>query len=300
MMRFIPDGKGRDMKNNLDKKGLTGFWRVLFLFLTAAIFLTMFLPMWNVFVVSTSTALDSSQSGIKLWWTTFSLEGFFYVFRVTKMARPFLNSLFITTLGTMIQVLLSALAGYVLIQKSLPFKNFISSFIMLTMMVPGDLTLISVYQLNKQLSLLNTYQGLVLNGLVSGFSIMMMRNYFETVPYSLAESARMDGAGELKIFGSIYMPISLPGFATVFFMEYVARWNSIMLPATLITDEKKYTLPLMLKQMIMSVDSTSGTAATPDNAIMAAIVISTIPLLIIYMFAQRFLMEGINMGAVKG
>ncbi len=288
------------MKNNLDKKGLTGFWRVLFLFLTAAIFLTMFLPMWNVFVVSTSTALDSSQSGIKLWWTTFSLEGFFYVFRVTKMARPFLNSLFITTLGTMIQVLLSALAGYVLIQKSLPFKNFISSFIMLTMMVPGDLTLISVYQLNKQLSLLNTYQGLVLNGLVSGFSIMMMRNYFETVPYSLAESARMDGAGELKIFGSIYMPISLPGFATVFFMEYVARWNSIMLPATLITDEKKYTLPLMLKQMIMSVDSTSGTAATPDNAIMAAIVISTIPLLIIYMFAQRFLMEGINMGAVKG
>ena len=109
--------------------------------------------------------------------------------------------------------------------------------------------------------MLNTYQGLVLNGLVSGFSIMMMRNYFETVPYSLAESARMDGAGELKIFGSIYMPISLPGFATVFFMEYVARWNSIMLPATLITDEKKYTLPLMLKQMIMSVDSTSGTAA---------------------------------------
>jgi len=299
-MRFIPDGKGRDMKNNLDKNGLTGIWKALFLFLTAAIFLAMFLPMWNVFVVSTSTALDSSQSGIKLWWTKFSVEGFFYVFRVTKMARPFLNSLFITTAGTVIQVLLSALAGYVLIQKSLPFKNVISSFIMLTMMVPGDLTLISVYQLNKQLSLLNTYQGLVLNGLVSGFSIMMMRNYFETVPYSLAESARMDGAGELKIFGSIYMPISLPGFATVFFMEYVARWNSIMLPATLITDEKKYTLPLMLKQMIMSVDSTSGTAATPDNAIMAAIVISTIPLLIIYMFAQRFLLEGINMGAVKG
>ena len=144
------------MKNNLDKKGLTGFWRVLFLILTAAIFLTMFLPMWNVFVVSTSTALDSSQSGIKLWWTAFSVEGFFYVFRVTKMARPFLNSFFITTLGTVIQVLLSALAGYVLIQKSLPLKNFISSFIMLTMMVPGDLTLISVYQLNKQLSLLNT------------------------------------------------------------------------------------------------------------------------------------------------
>lgn len=300
MMKFIPDGKGRNMKSKIGKNNLTGFWQVVFWFLTAVIFFAMFLPMWNVIVVSTSTALDSSEGGIKLWWSAFSMEGFYYVFRVTKMARPFLNSLFITTVGTVIQVVLSALAGYVLIQKNFPFKNFVSSFVMLTMMVPGDLTLISVYQLNKQLALLNTYQGMVLNGLVSGFSIMMMRNYFETVPYSLAESARMDGAGELRIFGSIYMPVSLPGFATVFFMEYVARWNSIMLPATLITDEKKYTLPLMLKQMIMSVDSTSGTAAIPDNAIMAAIVISTLPLLIIYVFAQRFLLEGINMGAVKG
>ena len=127
----------------------------------------------------------------------------------------------------------------------------------------------------------------------------MMRNYFETVPYSLAESARMDGAGELKIFLRVYLPVSLPGMATIFFMEYVARWNSIMLPATLITDESKYTLPLMLKQMILSVDSTSGTMAVPDNAIMAAIVVSTVPLLLIYIFAQRFLLEGIQMGAVK-
>lgn len=287
------------MNGELNKNRLTAFWRVLFGVLAVWIFLMMFLPMWNVFVVSTSTALDSGQSGIKLWWNEFSLEGFEYVFRVAKMARPFLNSLLVTTTGTMIQVMLSSLAGYVLIQKELPFKGILSSFIMLTMMIPGDLTLISVFQLNKQLSLLNTYQGLILNGLVSGFSIMMMRNYFDTVPYSLAESARIDGAGELKIFRNIYMPISVPGAATVFFMEYAARWNTIMLPATLITDEKKYTLPLMLKQMIMSVDSTSGTAATPDNAIMAAIVVSALPLLVIYVFAQKFLLEGINMGAVK-
>ena len=278
---------------------LTLPWRVLFGILTAVIAAVMLLPMWNVLVLSTSTALDASQSGVKLWWNKFSIEGFTYVFAVTKMLRPFLNSLFVTTVGTAIQVVLAALAGYVLVQRDLPLRGVISSFIMLTMMIPGDLTLISVYQLNKQLALLNTYEGLILNGLISGFSIMMMRNYFETVPYSLGESARIDGAGEIKIFAGIYMPISLPGLATVFFLEYVARWNTIMLPATLITDESMYTLPLMLKQMILSVDSTSGTAAIPDNAIMAAIVISTAPLLLIYLFAQRFLMEGINMGAVK-
>lgn len=287
------------MKGELNKNKVTGVWRILFLVLTVIIFVITFLPMWNVIVVSTSTALDSSQSGVKLWWNKFSMEGFDYVFRVTKMARPFLNSFMVTTIGTVIQVILSALAGYVLIQKDLPFKGLITSFIMTTMMIPGDLTLISVYQLNKQLSLLNSYQGLILNGLVSGFSIMMMRNYFNTVPYSLAESARMDAAGELKIFSSIYMPISLPGLGTVFFMEYVGKWNSIMLPATLITDESKYTLPLMLKQMILSTGSTSGTAVAPDNAIMATIVISTVPLLLIYIFAQKFLMEGLNMGAVK-
>lgn len=279
---------------------ITGIWAVLFYILTFIIFILMFLPMWNVLVVATSTALDSSQNGIKLWWNAFSIEGFRYVFEVTKMATPFLNSVFVTSVGTVIQVILASLAGYVLIQKDLPFKKALSSFIMVTMMIPGDLTLISVYQLNKQLHLLNSYEGLILNGLISGFSILMMRNYFETVPYSLAESARMDGAGEMKIFFGIYLPVSLPGLATIFFMEYVARWNSIMLPATLITDESKYTLPLMLKQMILSVDTTSGTMSIPDNAIMAAIVISTVPLLIIYVFAQKFLLEGISMGAVKG
>ncbi len=278
---------------------LKGGWAVLFIVLALITAVTMFLPMWEVFVVGTSSTLDSSSAGLKLWWHEFSLEGFEYVFRVTKLAKPFLNSLFVTTTGTVIQVLLAALAGYVLIQKELPFRNAISSFIMLTMMVPGDLTLISVYQLNKQLHLLNSYQGLILNGLISGFSIMMMRNYFQTVPYTLEEAARIDGSGEFGIFARIYMPISLPGLATVFFMEYVARWNSIMLPATLVTDESLYTLPVMLKAMIMSTESTSGTSVAPDNAIMAAIIITTVPLLLIYVFAQKFLLNGISMGAVK-
>ena len=260
----------------------------------------MAVPMWNVLVVATSSRLSASQSGIKLWWDSFSLDGFQYVFTVTKLLRPFLNSLFVTTVATVIQVILSSFAGYVLIQKDLPFKGAITSFVMLTMMIPGDLTLISVYQLNKQLSLLNSYTGLIMNGLISGFSILLMRNFFETVPYSLAEAARIDGAGEVHIFRTIYLPISLPGLATVFFMEYVSKWNSIMLPATLVTEQNLYTLPLMLKAMILTDASTSGTSFAPDNAVMAAIIISTVPLLLIYIFAQQYLLEGMNLGAEKG
>ena len=266
----------------------------------AVIVIVMALPMWNVIVVSTTTSLEASRSGLTLWWREFSLEGFFYVFQVSKLGRPFLNSLLVTTVGTVIQVTLSSIAGYVLIQQHLPLRRFITSFVMLTMMIPGDLTMISIYQLNRDLHLLNTYAGLILNGLISGFSILLMRNYFESISFTLSESSRIDGASELRIFSNIYMPVSLPGLATVFFMEYVARWNSITIPAAILTKESMYTLPLKLKTMILSTDSTSGTAQIPGNAIMAAIVITAAPLLLIYIFAQRFLLSGLNLGVTKG
>lgn len=286
-------------KNSALKNELRAPQKIAVNLVLLVIVLLMALPMWNVIVVSTSSKLSASQSGMKLWWDSFSLDGFRYVFKVTKLFRPFLNSLFVTTVATVIQVILSSFAGYVLIQKDLPFKGAITSFIMLTMMIPGDLTLISVYQLNKQLGLLNSYTGLIVNGLISGFSILLMRNYFDTVPYSMAEAARIDGAGEIRIFMKMFLPTSLPGLATVFFMEYVGKWNSIMLPATLITDQKKYTMPLMLKAMIQNDSSVSGTAIAPQNAVMATIVISTIPLLLIYVFAQKYLLAGMNLGAEK-
>ncbi len=282
------------------KNELSTFQKFIGGVILSAIFLIMFVPMWNVIVMSTSTALDASASGIKLWWTKFSIDGYRYVFEVAKLGRPFLNSLFVSTVGVVLQVVLSAFAGYVLIQRDLPGKKLITSFVMLTMMVPGDLTLISIYQMNKQLGLLNSYAGLIANGLVSGFSILVMRNYFIFVPHSLAESSRLDGASELKIFTGIFLPLSIPGLATVFFMEFVAKWNSIMLPATLVTKQELFTLPLMLKALIIQTEvSTSGTAMAPNNAIMAAVLISTAPLLLIYVFAQQFLISGLSLGSSK-
>lgn len=286
------------IKNKLANE-LTTPQKVVSVIVLAFIFIIMVIPFWNTIVVSTSSALSATEGGVKLWWDDFSFEGYHYVFKVTKLLQPFLNSLYVTSIGVVAQVILSAFAGYVLIQKDLPLRGLITSFVMLTMMIPGDLTLISIYQMNKQLNLLNSYTGLIVNGLVSGFSILLMRNYFTSVPYSLSESARIDGASELRIFAGIYLPISKPGLATVFFMEYVAKWNTIMLPATLITDQNKYTLPLMLKAMIVQDNSTSGAALAPDNAVMATIVISTIPLLLIYIFAQRYLLAGMNLGATK-
>lgn len=291
-MKKNADGVKRRNELNSAQKAVM----YLFLLLVGA---TMFLPMWNVLVVSTTTTLEASRSGVQLWWRAFSIEGFTYVFKVSKLARPFFNSALVTTVGTVIQTVLASFAGYVLIQRDLPFKKAITSFVMLTMMIPGDLTMISIYQLNRDLHLLNSYAGLILNGLIAGSSILLMRNYFKSISYTLAESARIDGASELRIFAGIFLPISLPGLATVFFMDFVSRWNSITIPAAILTDEAMYTLPLKLKAMILSTNSVSGTAQIPDNAIMAAIVITALPLLAIYVFAQKFLLSGLNLGATK-
>ena len=199
---------------------LSPFFRLINILFLSFIFLIMVIPMWNVIVISTSSELSSASYGIKLWWSDPpSLEGYAYVFKVINLLQPILNSLFVSVISTLAQVILSSLAGYILIQKDMPFQHWLTSFVFITMMVPGDLTLVSIYQLNKQLLLINTYAGLIINGLVSGFCIMLMRNYFLSVPYSLAESARMDGGGEFLIFWRIYMPLSISGTATTFFFS---------------------------------------------------------------------------------
>ncbi len=264
------------------------------------VFFTMMIPMINVLAVAFSTRLGSMEPGVILWPREFSVEGFVTIWQRANLSRAFSNSSFVSVTATFIQVILSALAGYVLVQKDLPFRKAISSVILFTMMIPGDLTLISIYALNKQLGLLNSYAGLIINGLVSGFSILLMRNYFLNVPESLAESGRIDNASEMRILTSIYLPLSIPGLAAITFLEFIGKWNALMLPVTIITDAKKYTLPMVLMSLAFAIDGTSGIDIIAPNAQMAAIIISILPLVILYAFTQRFLIGGLTLGASKG
>lgn len=283
------------LRNELSPFQKAGNYLLLLLF-----FLTMIVPMVNVLAVSFSPRLASMQPGVILWPSEWTFNGYQTVWTRANLSRAFFNSSLVSLSGTFAQILLSSMAGYVLVQKNLPFRKALSLLILFTLMIPGDLTLISIYALNKQLGLLNSYQGLIINGLVSGFSILLMRNYFQSVPESLAESARIDKASELLVFFSIYLPLSLPGLASITFLEFVGKWNALMLPVTIISDPALYTLPMVLRQLAFATDSTSGVDYIAPNAQMAAIVISVIPLIILYTFAQRFLIGGLTLGATKG
>lgn len=263
------------------------------------VFLTMIIPMVNVLALSFSTKLGSMSPGIRLVPDRFTVEGYVDIWQNVQLWRPFVTSVFVTTVSTTLEIILSAMAGYVLIQKDLPLKNLMTSVIMITMMIPGNLTLISIYSLNQSLGLLNSYAGLIINGLISGFSILVIRSYFLSVPDSLAESARIDSAGEFTVFSRIYLPLAIPGIATVSFLEFVGKWNSLMIPVTIITDQRKFTLPVMLKYLIFNNGAESGTHFIAPNDTMAAIVISVAPILLFYVLTQKFLVSGLNIGAVK-
>jgi putative aldouronate transport system permease protein len=261
--------------------------------------LTMIIPLLNTLVVSLSSNIESMKPGIKLFPTEISFEGYETIWRKLELWRPFYNNVLVTVFGTFFHVFLSAMAGYVLVQKELPGKKWMTALILLTMMIPGEAIMIPLYVVNKDLGLLNTLTGLVINGLVSGFSVLLMRNFFLSVSYELAESARMDGAGDFKIFLRIYLPLAKPGLATVTLFEFVSRWNHFTSALLYINDDKKYTLQLALRSLIISSDATSSSDFITANVRMAGIIIALIPLLAIYPFVQKYFVKGIMLGSGK-
>lgn len=288
------------MKRKAGSMSLTGalfdICNVLFLLLLVS---TMVIPLLNTAALSFSTGLDSMEPRIILWPKEFSVEGYETVWNKIKLWQPFWNNTIVTVLGTAGHVLLCSMAGYVLIQRGLPGRKWMVAFILLTMMVPFETIMVPVYIVNKELGLLNSLSALVINGIVSGFSILLMRNFFQSVPWEMAESARLDGAGELRIFLTQYVPLASAGLATVTLFEFVGKWNHFTSAVLFISDSSKYTLQVALKSLIIDTSSTSSNYLITKNVRMAGIMIALLPLIVIYPFVQRFFVKGIMVGSTK-
>ncbi len=261
--------------------------------------LVMMVPFVNVLAVAFSSGVSSMETGIKLWPSDWSVEGFRIVWVNVGLQRAFMNSVIVTSIGTVLHVTLAAFAGYVLIQRNLPGKNLMIILILATMAIPGELIMIPLFIVNRNLGLLDTLAALVFSGLVSGFSILLLRNFFLSVPYDLWESAKIDGAGDFFIFRSIYLPLSKAGLATVALFELVGRWNQFLAVILYISDSSKYTLQVALQALVTENMGTSGTAMVTPNVRMAGIVIAILPLVLLYPLMQRYFVKGITLGSVK-
>ena len=261
--------------------------------------LTMIIPLINVLAVSFTTDLESYENTIKLYPREPSIEGYITLFQRVAILRPFLNNVFVTVIATFLHVMFCSMAGYVLTRKSFLGKAIVIALVTLPNMVPFEMIIIPVYVTIKRLGLMDTLWAIILIKVVTTFSILLMKNYFEGIPKSLEESAFIDGAGEMTSFFKIYLPLAKPGLATIVIFQFVSQWNHLLPAVLFINSPEKYTLQLALKSLVVSQELTSTTQSVANNTRMAGIVIAIIPLILVYIFAQKYFIKGIMVGAVK-
>jgi putative aldouronate transport system permease protein len=197
------------------------------------------------------------------------------------------------------------MGAYVLSKPYFPHRNMWTFFIVFTMFFSGGL--IPSYLLNKNLGLMNNFLVLILPGLVSAYNLVIMRNFFQSLPEEIEESAMLDGAGRLRIFWSIVLPMSKPILATVGLWLAVGHWNSWYDVLIYITDETKFTLQIVLRrilltgsQEIMEFSATTSEMISSEGLKAATIYVATLPILCVYPFLQKYFVKGINMGSLKG
>ncbi|MGI5130715.1 carbohydrate ABC transporter permease [Pseudonocardia sp. CA-107938] len=210
------------------------------------------------------------------------------------LARIFFNSVFVTAVGAGIKVLLAIMTAYALVYVRFPFKNVIFAGILVTLMVPPQVSMLPNFALISQLGGVNTYWGIILPGLGTGFGTFLLRQQFLSIPKSLTEAAEIDGAGHWRRLWRIVVPVSAPTIATVALVSIVFEWNDYLWPLILITDPTMMTLPVGLNTLRNSESSALG-----YPLLMAGSVAIIVPVLIVFVALQRYIIAGLTQGAVK-
>jgi multiple sugar transport system permease protein len=185
------------------------------------------------------------------------------------------------------------MAAYVFSKIEFKGRNVLFFFFLATMMIPGQVTMIPNYLVLRNLGLLNTYVGVMLPSFFNAFGTFLLRQNMLTIPKSFSEAAIIDGASHFKIFSKIILPLSRPAIATLSIITFMGGWNSYLWPLIVLTDKNKMTLPIGLSLL-------NGQYSGEYNLLMAGSLISIIPILIVYIFAQKYFMEGLNVGGLKG
>ena len=285
--------------------GLRVFEGCNMLFLSIVSF-SMFLPFLLILAVSFSSEQSVMRFGYKLWPAEFSLEAYQFVIKTGMVVSGYMVSIFVTIVGTLIAVTVTTMAGYAVSRQNLKYRNFFSLAFYFTMIFNGGL--VPWYMLVSNLGLRDKIWALIVPMAFNPFNMLLIRNFFKTLPDSLTESGKLDGAGELRIFLQIMLPISLPGMATITLFFTLAFWNDWWLALLFIDSQKLYPLQFMLRRIqsnivytLQGMNQVVKQGNIPKETVQMATCILTIgPIIFVYPFIQRYFIKGITVGAVKG
>lgn len=272
--------------------------------------LTMIIPIVNLLAMSLTAPQNAHKmTGLSLIPKGFSLINYQILLSNPLIVKSLFNSIFITVSGTLLNLLLTALAAYVLTRKRLVGRKFFMVILILIMVFePG---LIPEYLVVKDLGLLDSYLSLILYKAINVYYLFIMMRFFEDVPESIQEAARIDGAGHLNIFFRIMLPLSKPALATLGLFYAVFHWNEFFRASIYLTDPGKWPLQLVLRQFVVERDNASlvgvqtlleyKSVANLDFGSLQAgtIMLAIVPLLIMYPFILKFYAKGALEGGVK-
>ncbi|GJM80707.1 carbohydrate ABC transporter permease [Paenibacillus timonensis] len=263
------------------------------------------IPLWNVIVSSFSSGRSLAEGGFVFWPKEFSLENYQAVFRDDTIWQSFLISVLKTVIGVVTHVFFCAMIGYGLSKSNVRGRKLYVTMGVITMFFSGGM--IPTYLLIKSLGLLNSFWVYIIPALFSYYDVVILMNFFRNVPDSLEESAKIDGAGDWRIFLKIFIPLSMPAMATIALFNGVNQWNDFMTTKLYITDQYLYPLQMKLYEIIVqsqtqSMQNVAGSVVietTTKGVQLATIVITTLPIVVIYPLLQRYFISGMMLGAVK-
>ena len=276
------------------------------IFMVAMAFVTLY-PLWHVLMASFSLPTRiMAHRGLLFWPLGYSLEAYIQVFAHPLLARSYLNTVFYVVVGTTINLIMTFHGAYVLSRRNLYFKKHMMIMITITMFISGGL--IPNYLLIVDLKLLNTPWALLLPGAIGTYNMVMMRTYFQGIPYELEESARIDGASDIRILYQIILPVSTPIIAVIGLYYGVGHWNSWYNAMLYLTNRDLYPIQLVLREILIegSMDALEDSAinstwkAVEETLKYATIIVATVPVLCIYPFLQKYFDKGVLVGALKG
>lgn len=273
------------------------------------IFLTIFtlmclLPFINIVASSFATSGEISTRPFILIPRTFTLNAYKYILSTPTIFKSIGVSLFVTGIGTFVSMVFTSFLAYGLSRRYLHGRKLFNFLIVFTMLFSGGM--IPSFILINSLGLMDSLWSLILPSTISAYNMIIMRNFFQGIPDSLEESAKMDGCSDFGVFFKIILPLSLPSIATIALFYAVTYWNTYQSAILYINDSAKWPVQVLLRQIVivssgMNADAAAVDVVPPAQSVkMAVIVIATLPMLIVYPFVQKYFVKGAMVGSVKG
>ncbi|MBA3379050.1 MAG: carbohydrate ABC transporter permease [Chloroflexota bacterium] len=268
--------------------------KLIIIFLLTAFAALMVYPfLWLAFG-SFKTGSDIISQPIQLLPREWTLDGFRLVWGQSGLPRAYFNSMFVSSLIVFSTLLTSSLGGYVFARLQFPGRQLLFYFILATTMVPFVTLLIPLYLVMLDLGLLNSYAALWIPAGVSSFGIFLCRQFILGIPLDLYEAAKIDGAGDFRIYWEIILPLIRPVLSALAIFSFLGAFNSYLWPLVVLNNQDLYTLPLILVQISTSM------GATNYQAVMAGSLLASIPTIVVYLIFQRNFVRGIALSGIKG